>query len=159
MRFVAIMWPPYEDPGQHLWFVVAFGSRTLAGAQIYQLCSGHSVADAYRVGTFADLLGAEISVFDWHTVDAADLLNALYAPWLLCFVWYFMSYSGGVDCYTLEYPRSVPEVYRHYHAPDIHRTCEWYRGRAYVFVAEIVRPDWALRDYYVDGPFLFDSNI
>ena len=161
MRFVAVLTrsalcQDLEDPA--ILFVVAFGSQSLAAAQVYELSwRVLAAASARRIGTFAQVFGARVyaRIGDWEHQDGADLLNALYSEHVLCLNWFFVNFHGSVDCYSLPYPRLGSglgfDVYGYYRAFDIRHTRDWYRAMTYVYLGEIVRDDWVLREWNLGG--------
>ena len=141
--------------------MVASSSSTLTFARVYQQRAPWPPAvAAVHVGTFADVFGEQVgeAIPDWPDRDGADVLNAFFSASLLSLNWFFTSYRGGLDCYTLYYPRPGPQtgdVYRHFHVSGFHHTRDWYLAspRRYTFVGRLARRAWALRELDV-GDFI-----
>ena len=157
MRFVAVTrdrsrWHTMQDA--ETFFIVARCTRTLSDALVYKECGPFAgrppiVAAEYH-GTFAGTFGVDLGrlMDGWERADGAELLDAFYSSNIVSFNWWFQRRGGGVDCYSLFYPRvehGQDDVYAHYHFSDITDTPQWYRARDYAFLGMFSRSEWTLR--------------
>ena len=160
MRFVAVMRDCSSFDGVHVpetFFVVARSSRTLSEALVYKQSALFPPAvAAERHSAFPESFGFDLGklVDGWEQIDGAALLDAFYSSYIVSLNWYFLARGGGVDCYSLFYPRvwqGEDDVYIHYHFSDIRDTPDWFRAQTYEVRGRVSRSDWTLRPLDLSG--------